>query len=62
MSIEGKAVSIEQGCDLLEVGSVEKEMSVGGITAKWVTDSQGATSVLVQDSVSGDFIQFSASN
>lgn len=59
MTIDGKAVSIEQAADLLEVVTIEKEINVGGMTAKWVRDSQGATSVLVQGPT-GDFIQFTA--
>lgn len=59
MEITGKSISIDRATDMLEQGQITKEVNAGGVTAKWVRNSQGATSVLVQG-LGEDFIELSA--
>jgi len=48
MAIDGKTVSFDEAAGMLQQAVVTKELKAGDLTAKWIEDSQGVKSVLVQ--------------
>ena len=48
MEVQGEAVSFDQAADILAGAEVTKELRAGDLSVKWLKDSRGVKSVLVQ--------------